>query len=116
MDTNSSTGKRWGVIDTSKVVASVRQAFPRFYAAGIHEDATLLDSLALARAALLLGMRTPRDPEGGDAQAYLEKATDAVERRFTEMRERVRESTSFQIQTTEAQARIEAVLFDIGET
>lgn len=103
------------MLDTGKVVASVRQAFPRYYAAGIPEDVTLLDSLALARAALLLGMGTPRDREGGDAQAFLEKATDAIERRFTELRERVRESTSFQIQTTEEQGRIEAALFNVEE-
>jgi hypothetical protein len=103
------------MIDTGKVTASVRQAFPRYYAAGIPEDAALLDALPLARAALLLGMGTLRDRDGGDAQAFREKATDAVKRRFTELRERVRESTSFQIQTSEEQARIEAALFNVGE-
>lgn len=103
------------MIDTGKVIATTRQAFPQFYAAEITEDGTLLDALALARAALLLGMGAPRDREGGDAQAFLEKATDAMERRFTQLRERVRESTSFQIQTAEEQARMEAALFTVEE-
>lgn len=103
------------MINQNHVVSSVRQTFPRFYATGNLEDGVLLDALALARAALLLGMGTPRDQDGGEAQAFLEKATDAIERRFTELRERVRESKSFQIQTVEEQARIEAALFTIEE-
>ncbi|HRE04616.1 MAG TPA: hypothetical protein PKX00_03340 [Opitutaceae bacterium] len=103
------------MIDTGKVVASVRQSFPRFYAAETPDDGTLLDALALARAALLLGMGTPRDRDGGEAQAFLEKVTDAIERRFTYLRERVRESMSFQILTAEEQARMEAALFTVEE-
>jgi hypothetical protein len=58
------------MIDTGKVIASVRQTFPRFYAAGIPADGALLDALALARAALLLGIGTPRDREGGDPRLF----------------------------------------------
>lgn len=101
------------IIDTGKVVGSVRQAFPRYYAAGIPEGAALLDALALARAAFLVGVGAPRDRDGGDAQAFLERATDAMERRFTQLRERVRKSTSFQIQTAQEQARMEASLFSV---
>jgi hypothetical protein len=61
-------------MDTTKIITSVRQTFPRFYATRIPEDAALLDALAMARAAILLGAGTPRGREGGDAQAFLEKA------------------------------------------
>jgi len=55
------------MIDTGKVIATTRTAFPLFYATAPAEDGALLDALALARAALLLGMGTPRDRNGGEA-------------------------------------------------
>ena len=101
------------MIDTGKVIATTRKAFPLFYATAPSKDGALLDALALARAALLLGMGTPRDPNGGEAQALLEKATDAIERRFTELRERVRRSTTFQLLARDEQTQIESALFKL---
>jgi hypothetical protein len=101
------------MIDPLRLVAEARQAYPGYYARASPGETALFDGLVLARAAYLLGVRTPRMGIDPGARAELERATDQIEKRFVEFRDKVRRTLTFQQLPGPDQRRAEQELFAI---
>lgn len=99
------------MIDTDRLVADVRRRFPAYYAQATVWEMAWLDALVMARAAYLLGIGTPREGVEPKARVELERATDLIEKRFVELRDRVRTSIAFQHLSAQEQRRAEMELF-----
>ena len=101
------------MIDPLRLVTEARQAYPGYYARASPGEMALFDGLVLARAAYLLGVRTPREGVDPVARVELERATDLIEKRFVEFRDKVRLTVSFQQLPGTDQRRAERELFAI---
>jgi hypothetical protein len=77
------------LIDDAAILRRARVGYSAFYAAAAAEEAAVLDGYLLARAAFRLGVAAPREGIDGPVRERLERATDGMERRLLELRDRL---------------------------
>ena len=76
-------------------LAAARKDFAAFYASADEEDVAAMDSLVLARAVLVVMINVPRPNLPPPLRDHMERATDSLERHFTDLREAVRVCPTF---------------------
>jgi hypothetical protein len=101
------------MIDPLRLVAEARQAYPGYYTRASPGETALFDGLVLARAAYLLGVRTPREGIDPGARVELERATDLIEKRFVEFRDKVCQTLTFRRLPGSDQRRVERELLPL---
>lgn len=70
------------------LVSLARRYFVSFYALADEHEAALMDSLVLTRAGLLASIEASREGLSPAVRSDVERASDRIERQFTELRER----------------------------
>lgn len=103
------------MIDVQNELSQARSKFLALYSHAELREAMLIDSLVLARAALILGISAPRDVDSG-TRRFVDEATDQVERKFMALCDQVRETTAFQAVSSVERARVEKTLFRVELT
>lgn len=76
----------------------------------------MMDALVLAHAALMVAINAPREGVASVLRIELERATNAHEQFFTDLRETVRASATFQALSAGEQRRIEQAIFSVAST
>ncbi len=102
------------LVDIHREWKNARVRFDFFYTIADSRDAVMMDALVLAHAALTAGINLPREalaPEGIDG---VERAIDALERRFMQVRQAFAETPSFQMLVKDDKQRIIDALFAVS--
>ena len=96
------------------LLQDARKDFAVFYRTATAIDASLMDCLEMAPAALVPVFNLPRENLPPLIRTELERATSANEQFFTELRERVRACPTFQALRVENQLLIEWGVFKVA--
>lgn len=96
-----------------QLLGSARRDFAAFYASAAPCDVAIIDALVLAHANLLVGINAPREDLPPLIRTELERATNANEQLFTELREQARACATFNALPDADQNVIERVLFEV---
>lgn len=96
-----------------RLLETARENFAPFYATATPADEGLMDALVMAHAELVVGINSPREWVAPIIRDELERATDASERIFTELREKVRGCPAFVALTAAERAQIERCIFTV---
>ena len=91
-----------------------RHDLPGFYAAARPLDIAVMDALVMARAALMIAINAPREDVAPAIRIELERATNANEQFFTDLRETVRATPTFAALSEKEQLRIERLVFSVA--
>ncbi len=97
--------------DAGRLLERARRELPGFYAAASPRDIAVMDALVMARAVLTIAINAPREDVAPAIRIELERATNANEQFFTNLRETVRSSPSFAALSEGEQSLIERVIF-----
>lgn len=100
--------------DPARLLECARLELPGFYAAASPRDIAVMDALVMARAALTIAINAPREDVAPAIRIELERATNANEQFFTNLRETVRTSPSFEALPEREQRLIERVVFSVS--
>ena len=98
------------------LLQDARTDFAIFYKTASAIDASLMDCLEMAHAALVPVFNLPRENLPPLIRTELERATSANEQFFTELRERVRACPTFQALHVEDQLLIKWGVFQVKPT
>lgn len=93
---------------------SARAAFPSFYATATPGDTELLNSLVLGHLALVVLINTPREHVAPALRSDLERAANATEQLFSNLREAVRNCRTFVALHLSEKEAIERIIFNVG--
>jgi Arc/MetJ family transcription regulator len=99
--------------DAGRLLERARLELPGFYAAANPRDIAVMDALVMARTALMIAINAPREDVAPAIRRELERATNANEQFFTDLRETVRSSPSFEALCRREQLLIERVIFSV---
>jgi hypothetical protein len=89
-----------------------RRELPSFFSVASAREIAWLDALVVARAALVIGVSQPRHTLSKDERMALERATDAREREFSELRDLVRQSPAFASMSPVEREKLSRVILD----
>jgi hypothetical protein len=95
------------------LLRDARRGFPVFYSAATKLDATGLDSLVMAHAALVVAMNASRSNIPSELRTEIERITNASEQMFTKLRGFVRECDTYKALPQNLQEEIRRVLFEM---
>lgn len=98
------------------LVALARRYFAGYYARADVNETRWMDALILTRTELLQSLERPREDLSAEVRSGLERRSDSIERLFTELRERVRQSAAFAALSAADRERVERDAFEIGKT
>ena len=96
-----------------QLLADARRRYAVYYAIASKRDADAMDLLVIFRAALEIGIRTPRAGLPDSVRLDLERTTDATEATFMEATQVVRGGPSYFLLGSETRAAIERELFTV---
>lgn len=100
--------------DAGRLLERARLELPGFYATANPRDIAVMDALVMARTALMIAINTPREDVAPAIRIELERATNANEQFFTDLRETVRSSPSFEALSEREQLLIERIVFSVS--